>query len=75
MLTINLTDEISQAIEQMAAQQHKSSIELVNNAIMEMLEDYHDARLAEQAIDDLLAGNDTSISLDELEQSIYELDS
>jgi RHH-type rel operon transcriptional repressor/antitoxin RelB len=75
MLTINLTDEISQAVEQMAAQQRKSSVELINDAITEMLEDYHDARLAEQAIDDLRAGKDKTISLDELEQSLNELDS
>ncbi len=74
MITINLNDELSQAVEQMAEQQHKSSVELVTEAVMEMLEDYHDARLAEQAIDEINSGKLQVLSWDDIKAELYDLD-
>lgn len=74
MITINLNDELSKAVEQMAAQQHKNSVELVTDAVMEMLEDYHDARLAEQAIDEINSARSQVLSWNDVKAGLYDLD-
>ena len=68
MITINLNDELSQAVELMAAQQHKPVSKLVEQLLTELLEDYNDARIAEQALEDIHNGKSEVLSLAEARQ-------
>lgn len=74
MITVNLNDELSAAIEEMAQQQHRSAEQLVNDAVLEMLADYRDMRAAEATLERIERGEERTYSLTEAEQYLNELD-
>lgn len=50
MTTITIEEELSQAIERMAAQRHKAVDQFVHDALLEIIEDYQDSRIAETVL-------------------------
>lgn len=48
MMTLELDDETADVLNQLAAQQHLSSAQLVKTALLEYLEDCQDAEVAYQ---------------------------
>lgn len=74
MLTIQLNDELSQAVERMARQAHKPAIQLVNDAVIEMLEDYQDTLAAQKALAEIESGESELLSWEEVKAGLYDLD-
>jgi len=74
MLTIQLDDELGQAVQQLAKNQHRPAEQLISEAIIEMLEDYHDVKLAEEAIKRIESGEERTYTLKEVEQYLNEMD-
>ena len=74
MITVNLNDELSKAVEEMARHQHKTAEQLVNDAVLEMLEDYHDIKAAESAIARIESGEEKVLSWEEVKTGLYDLE-
>jgi predicted DNA-binding protein len=70
---IAIPHDLEQPFLEMAKREHKSPSELLAQLLAEILEDYHDARLAEQAIKDIESGKDKVISLVEARKMFNEL--
>ena len=68
--TIALQPELLVAIEKMSAKTHVSKEKLVQNALIEMLEDYHDAKTAEEAIAQIESGEEKLLSWEEVKEAI-----
>jgi predicted DNA-binding protein len=75
MITLDLDKTIEQEINDIAKTTGKNNGQVVTDIILAYLEDTHDALLAEKAIDELRNGEETTLTLAELEQSINALDS
>ncbi len=71
MITVNLNDELSAAIEKMAQQQHKSAEQLINDAVLEMLTDYRGIRAAEAPEEHINRDEERTYSLAEAEQYFF----
>jgi len=74
MITLDLEQTIEQELNDIAQTAGKNAGQVVTDIILSYLEDRHDALLAEQAIDELMAGEDNTITLNELKQRINALD-
>lgn len=74
MITLDLDKTIEQEIDDIAKTTGKNTGQVVTDIILAYLEDHHDAMLAEKAIEELMKGEDNTLTLDELEQSINALD-
>jgi len=72
--TIALQPELLVAIEKMSEKTHISKEKLVQNALIEMLEDYHDAKAAEEAIAQIESGEEKLLSWEEVKAGLHELD-
>ena len=70
---IAIPHDLEQPFLEMAKCEHKSPTALLAQLITEALEDYHDARLAEQAIKDIESGKDKVISLAEARKMFNDL--
>ncbi len=68
MTTIDIDDETLNLLNQLAECEHTTPSEILKRAIVETLEDWQDARIAEQAIADIESGKDTVITFEEWEQ-------
>lgn len=75
MITLDLDKEIEHEINDIAKTTGQNSGQVLTGIILAYLEDRHDAMLAEKAIDELINGDDNTITLSELEKSINALDS
>jgi predicted transcriptional regulator len=74
MITVQLNDELSQAVERMAAQKHKPPMQLVTDAVIEMLEDYQDSLAAQKILAEIDGGEAEVLSWDEVKAGLYDLD-
>ena len=63
MIIVNLNDQLSEAVELIATQQHKPVSKLIEQVLTDFLEDYRDARIAEQAIKEIDGGEAKVLSL------------
>jgi len=75
MITLDLDQTIEQEINNIAQTTGRNTGQVLTDIILAYLEDRHDALLAENAIDELMKGEDHTITLAELEQRIHGLDS
>ena len=75
MITLDLDKALEQEINDIAKITGKNAGQVLTDIIQTYLEDRHDAMLAEKAIDELMNGEDSTLTLRELEQSINALDS
>jgi predicted DNA-binding protein len=66
--------DLEQPFLEMAKREHKSPSELLAQLLAEILEDYHDARLAEQVISDIESGKSKVISWKEAKAILDDLD-
>lgn len=69
-MIVNLDVETSNLIENMINSTGKSVLELINTAIKNYLEDLKDAEIADAAYDNYLAGNETTIPIDQVERNL-----
>jgi predicted DNA-binding protein len=61
VINVNLNNELSHALEQMAHNLHQPIEELINEAISEKLADYHDIKTAEEVINKIKNGEERLI--------------
>ena len=54
---------LEQPFQEIAEMEHKPVDEFLEQTLVEFIEDYHDARLAEQAIKEVRNGEDNVLSL------------
>ncbi|MDO8843842.1 DUF6290 family protein [Methylicorpusculum sp.] len=66
MMTLELDDETTGVLNQLAAQQHLSPAQLVKTALLQYLEDCQDAKSAEAAYQRYLDSGKASHSLDDV---------
>jgi len=74
MITLDLNHALEQEINAIANSTGKNAGQFLTEIITDYLEDKHDALMAEKAVHELETGQDTTISLAELERSINALD-
>lgn len=72
--TIDLQPELLVAIEKMSEKTHISKEKLVHNALIEMLEDYHDAKAAEEAMAQIESGEEKLLSWEKVKAGLHDLD-
>lgn len=72
--TIALQPELLIAIEKMSEKTHIPKEKLVQNALIEMLEDYHDAKTAEDAMERIESGEEKLLSWEKVKAGLHELD-
>ena len=75
MININLNNDLSRAIENMAQLQHESVDKIVNDALIDKLEDYHDIKAAEQVLRKIESGDEPIIPWEQVKASLYGMDS
>lgn len=71
---IAVSEELEQSFLQLAEIEHKPVNKLVEMALTAFLEDYHDARMAEAAIERLERGESELVSLEDAERMLNEMD-
>lgn len=71
---IAVSEELEQSFLQLAEIEHKPVNKLIEMALTAFLEDYHDARMAEAAIEKLERGESELISLEDAERMLNEMD-
>ena len=71
---IAVSEELEQSFLQLAEIEHKPVNKLIEMALTAFLEDYHDARIAEAAIERLERGESELISLENAERMLNEMD-
>ncbi|MEQ1638971.1 MAG: DUF6290 family protein [Methylococcales bacterium] len=74
MMTIQLNDELGKAIKNMAESEHKPVEQVVNDALIEFLEDYHDTRTALAVMSRIESGEEAVLTLDEVECNLNAMD-
>jgi predicted DNA-binding protein len=73
-----IDDDLYQALNSIAIDQHTSTKQIVQKLIkryLEEMEDQHDTLLADKAMDELITGDDDTLTLDEWKQRRHALDS
>lgn len=71
---IAIPQDLEQSFMAMAESEHKSPSELLAQLLAEILEDYHDARRAEQVIKDIESGKSKVISWEEAKAILDDLE-
>lgn len=71
---IAVSEELEQSFLQLAEIEHKPVNKLVEMALTGFLEDYHDARIVEAAIERLERGESELISIEDAERMLSEMD-
>ena len=66
MIAVDFSPEELGLLEDEARRVGKSPVELVRAAVLQLLEDYEDARDLKKAREDLAAGRETTVSADTL---------
>ena len=69
MMTLEIDDETAGVLNTLAAQQHLSPAQLVKTALLEYLDDYQDAKLAEIAYQRYLDGGKIAHNLEDVVQA------
>ncbi|CCE21894.1 DUF6290 family protein [Methylotuvimicrobium alcaliphilum] len=75
MTTLNLNDELINAVRVIADRQHTTPEKLIHEALQGLIEDYHDIQSAEAALKRIESGEDRTYTLDEARAYLNELDS
>jgi hypothetical protein len=70
MTTLEIDNQTTALLAEMAAQEHTTLAQLANRLLAECLEDWQDARAADAALAELESGLDTVISFEEWEQQL-----
>ena len=70
MTTLELDNETTALLAEMAAQEHTTLAQLANRLLTECLEDWQDARAADEALAELESGSDTVISFEDWEKQL-----
>ena len=65
MTTLELDNETTALLAEMAEHEHTTLAQLANRLLTECLEDWQDARIAEQAIKEIESGKSRALRLDE----------
>jgi predicted DNA-binding protein len=71
---IAVPTDLEESFLQVAEIEHKPVNKLIEMALTEFLEDYHDARLAEAAIERIRRGESELISLEDAERMLNDMD-
>jgi RHH-type rel operon transcriptional repressor/antitoxin RelB len=74
MLTIELDDELSNAIEKLAEQGHVTAKQLIHDALVEWLEDIQDVHAAEAAIARIESGESKLVDWADVKDGLYGLE-
>ncbi|MFZ2451388.1 MAG: DUF6290 family protein [Methylovulum miyakonense] len=70
MTTVELNNETTALLAEMAEQEHTTLAQLANRLLTECLEDWQDARAADAALAELESGSDTVISFEDWEKQL-----
>ncbi|MFI3198076.1 MAG: DUF6290 family protein [Methylococcaceae bacterium] len=70
MTTLELDNEKTALLAEMAENEHTTLAKLANRLLVECLEDWQDARAADKALTELEQGEDTVISFEEWERQL-----
>ncbi len=68
---ISLPEHLEQPFKAIAEQQHETADQLLTQLVEEFLEDYHDTKLAEQAIKRIEDGEDTLLRWEDVKAGLY----
>lgn len=66
-LTVRIEDEIEQRLERLASETNRTKSYYVREAILNALDDLEDVYLADQVLERIRKGKETSSTLDEVE--------
>jgi predicted DNA-binding protein len=73
MFTLELNKALEQELQDLAVQRGRPVSQLLKEMITEYLEDIHDAALGDAAMDELVRGESTTVSFDEVKRQLNEL--
>lgn len=71
---IAIPEELEQPFIEWAKHEHKAPTAFLAELLAELLEDYHDARLAEQAIKRIESGEDTLTDWEDVKARLYDVE-
>jgi predicted DNA-binding protein len=75
MTTLEIDNETSALLAEMAANEHTTLAQLANKLLLECLEDWQDARAADKAYQRIIDGDAKILSWDEVKEGLYDMDS
>jgi hypothetical protein len=75
MTTLELDNETTALLAEMAEQEHTTLAQLANRLLTECLEDWQDARAADEALAKLQSGNGTLLAWEDVKAGLYDVDS
>lgn len=73
MFTLELNKALEQELQDLAVQRGRPVSQLLKEMITEYLEDIHDVALGDAAMDELVRGESTTVSFDEVKRQLNEL--
>ncbi len=74
MININLNNDLSRAIENMALHQHEPVEKIINDALIEKLEDYQDIKAAEAMLKQIDSGQEELIPWNQARAELNDMD-
>ncbi|MFU8790124.1 MAG: DUF6290 family protein [Methylobacter sp.] len=74
MTTLELDNETTALLAEMAENEHTTLAKLANRLLVECIEDYQDTLAAEKALADIDSGETQVLSWDDVKAGLYELD-
>lgn len=74
MININLSNDLSRAIENMALHQHEPVEKIINDALIEKLEDYRDIKAAEAILKQIDSGEEELIPWEKVKAELNDMD-
>lgn len=70
---ISLPEHLELPFKAIAEQQHETADQLLAQLVEDFLEDYHDTKLAEQAIKRIEDGQDTLLRWEDVKAGLYDV--
>jgi len=74
MATLELDNETTALLSEMAENEHTTLAQLANRLLIECLEDWQDARAADKAYQRIVDGDAKTLSWDEVKAGLYDMD-
>lgn len=74
MTTLELDNETTALLAEMAAQEHTTLAQLANRLLAECLEDWQDAQAADKALAELERGEDILLDWEEVKAGLYDVE-
>ncbi|MFI3221725.1 MAG: DUF6290 family protein [Methylococcaceae bacterium] len=74
MATLELDNETTALLSEMAENEHTTLAQLANRLLIECLEDWQDARAADKAYQRIVDGDAKILSWDEVKAGLYDMD-